>query len=324
MTSLLVTLADKNYIDQAKQLFSSVYFNAGWAGDYMLLAHEIPKSELKWFRDKGILVKECLPLYEGRLASGYPVTILDKFYLFTPEFKKWNNVIFLDADIIVRYSFEKLTKLKGFNAVLDFGNPLLKDQFNKTTSKSYLRDEISKNFNINSSAFNTGVMAFNTQIIKEGSLKSLLTLFSKYESICKYGEQPIINLYFYKKWKKLNFLYNTSFLYFTQHYHLNRNKINSIIIHFMSSDKPWYITNPFYDEWKNNLDKSNMIDLKNRKIENIKILNKNKILYLNLNFNIIKIYFDLYYFTDRLIGLTGIYLKNKYPKFYNYLLKLKK
>ena len=30
--NLLVTLADNNYIDQAKQVFSSVYFNAGWSG----------------------------------------------------------------------------------------------------------------------------------------------------------------------------------------------------------------------------------------------------------------------------------------------------
>ena len=56
---LLVTLADENFLDQAKQLFSSVYWNAGWKGDYMLLAHEIPESKLKWFRDKGILVKKC-------------------------------------------------------------------------------------------------------------------------------------------------------------------------------------------------------------------------------------------------------------------------
>lgn len=48
--NLIVTLADKNYIDQAKQLFSSVYFNAGWNGDYMLLAHEISESELRWFK----------------------------------------------------------------------------------------------------------------------------------------------------------------------------------------------------------------------------------------------------------------------------------
>jgi hypothetical protein len=50
-SNLLVAIADANHIDQAKQLFSSVYFNAGWKGDYMLMAHEIPEKELLWFRD---------------------------------------------------------------------------------------------------------------------------------------------------------------------------------------------------------------------------------------------------------------------------------
>jgi len=44
---LLVTLANENYINQAKQLFSSAYFNGGWDGDYLLLAHEIPENKLK-------------------------------------------------------------------------------------------------------------------------------------------------------------------------------------------------------------------------------------------------------------------------------------
>lgn len=45
--TLLVTLADSSYLDQATQLFSSVYHNAGWRGDYMLLAHEIPERYRK-------------------------------------------------------------------------------------------------------------------------------------------------------------------------------------------------------------------------------------------------------------------------------------
>ena len=75
--NLLVTLADKNYIDQAKQLFSSVYWNAGWKGDYMLLAHEIPEKDLKWFRNKGILIKKCKPLYDKNIGKG----LIDYLYM---------------------------------------------------------------------------------------------------------------------------------------------------------------------------------------------------------------------------------------------------
>ena len=101
--NLLVTLADRNYVEQARQLFSSVYWNAGWKGDYMLLAHEIPEEQLKWFREKGILIKKCKPFYDKK---GRPKTVLSKFYLFTPYFKKWRNIIYLDADVIVRASLE--------------------------------------------------------------------------------------------------------------------------------------------------------------------------------------------------------------------------
>jgi hypothetical protein len=59
---LLVTLADANYVDQARQVFSSAYWNGGWSGDYMLLAYGVPERDLQWFRDKGILVTECEPV----------------------------------------------------------------------------------------------------------------------------------------------------------------------------------------------------------------------------------------------------------------------
>jgi hypothetical protein len=46
--SLIVTIADIKYLDAAKQLFSSIYWNAGWKGDYMLLSLGIPEKELGW------------------------------------------------------------------------------------------------------------------------------------------------------------------------------------------------------------------------------------------------------------------------------------
>jgi hypothetical protein len=52
---LLATLADEAFLDQARQLFSSVYWKARWRGDYLLLAHEIPEGKLAWFRERGIL-----------------------------------------------------------------------------------------------------------------------------------------------------------------------------------------------------------------------------------------------------------------------------
>ena len=91
--SLLVTLADRNFINPAKQLFSGVYHNSGWEGDYMLLAYGIPDEELKWFIDKGILITQCrpVPYAEDFKDTRYSPVFFSKFQLFTPEFKKCRN-----------------------------------------------------------------------------------------------------------------------------------------------------------------------------------------------------------------------------------------
>jgi len=52
--SVLVSLVANNYIDKAKQLFSCAYWNAGWKGDYLLLAYEVQQENLEWFKEKVI------------------------------------------------------------------------------------------------------------------------------------------------------------------------------------------------------------------------------------------------------------------------------
>ena len=64
--SVLVVLAggrDK-YINEAKQVFASAYFNGKWRDDYLLLTHNIPDNKLQWFLERGIFVKKCDQLYE--------------------------------------------------------------------------------------------------------------------------------------------------------------------------------------------------------------------------------------------------------------------
>lgn len=85
----------------------------------MLLAYQIPEKELRWFKEKGILVKQCKPFHTERAKAKRPfnarISTL-KFFLFTSEFKKWQNIIYLDSDIIVRAPLDALTKIKGFAA----------------------------------------------------------------------------------------------------------------------------------------------------------------------------------------------------------------
>ena len=345
---LLVALADINCIDQVKQLFSSVYFNAGWKGDYMLMAHDIPEEELLWFRNKGILVKKCKPLHQGK-ASGIeylnieslpdwekfvvshyrqlPV-LLNKFELFTPEFKKWDTVLYLDCDIIVRYSLDKLTKVKGFCACSDeiiFHRSPIKDQFHLNIPHDEVFSKLEKKFDLTKLTFNSGVMAFSTDIIEEDSFEKLYKLFHKYHQICTYGEQPIINLFFYKKWKKLNYTYNLFVPIWEDKYKIKPKSINATVLHFFALRKPWLHASPFYAEWKTNLDKAEEIDLAHR-VNSDRIFGVMKMLKNSPYLSSLQARFSLSYYNralDRYIGLVGIFLKKSYPRVYFALKKQK-
>ncbi len=258
--NLLVTLADKNYILQARQLFSSVYWNAGWDGDYMLMAHDVAEEDLQWFRNKGFLIKECKNLYHGKMGyREYSTSVLDKFYLFTEEFKKWEHVVFLDGDMIVRANIDRLTRTNSFSSP-----KTCKDYFKYYFAKSEGPElaMLEKEYNLKRPAFNSGVMCYNTQIIKDHTFDDLLAVFYKYANICE-SDDAILNLYFYRQWTKIPMVFNV-----LVHNFGLKNYNNAIILHFNKPanfrDKnlrPWEEGNHYYNEWKANLDKAELMDL---------------------------------------------------------------
>ena len=311
MKNLLVTLADKNHIEQAKQLFSSVYFNAGWKWDYMLLAHEIPEAKLKWFRNKAILIKKCKPIYNKKDSAIFP-THLSKFYLFGTEFGKWKNIIYLDSDIIVRASLDDLIKIKGFAAVQDFCYPSLVNQFKKDQK---LINKLKNDYSLKKPPFNTGVMVFSTDIIKKDTFSRLNNIFKIYKMISITQEQSLLNLFFQKKWINLPMIYNIPPYFLTKGYKIKAENIKGIILHF-SGRKPWNSKDMFYKEWKNNLDRAKDINV-NKIQKPVKKWNKQEIKeyskYLRTK--------HLVFLLNRYIGFFGIFLKNNFPKLYSILKK---
>jgi lipopolysaccharide biosynthesis glycosyltransferase len=228
MKKLLVTLADENFIKQAKQLFSSVYYNAGWDGDYMLLAHRIPEDELKWFRKKGIIVKKCEPIYNQNIGP-LPPSTLSKFYLFTPEFKKWKKILYLDSDIIVKTPLDSLLATSQMSAITDSPRKL-SYQLKKNTK---LYAQISKKYDLESNAFNTGVMAFDTKIIQKNTFSKLTSLFTKYHEIGRFGEGIFLNLLFYKSWEEMPRIFNIDVYKHTGCFLFTRMRDG--ILHFIGS-----------------------------------------------------------------------------------------
>jgi len=349
--NLLVTLSDNNYINQAKQLFSSVYWNAGWDGDYMLLAHEVPDEELKWFRDKGILVRKCNPLYHGPMGDGnYSISVVDKFYLFTEEFKKWGHVVFLDSDIIVRSAIDKLAETKTFSSPQIYKRNF-KAHFFKIDCEE--RDLVEKEYNLKRSAFNSGVFSFNTDIIKEDTFTKIMNVFNKYANISN-GDDSILNLFFYDQWSKSPLVYNVQVNY------IGLKKYKGIILHFQrhSHYAPlWEPQNFYYPEWKTNLEKAEFIDLS--KVQLVRAwsifkikwyslflkgclgINRmfDRLIHSSLGYKLRSVFHDklrfffkyrLWHFViyilrtpDRLLGRLGQFIKKYNPDLYNKLRKVK-
>ncbi len=324
---IIVFLADSNYVEQAKQLFSSIYWKAGWKGDYMLLSHQISDNELKWFRDKGVLIRECIPLFDKTIGKNYSPIVLDKLYLFKTEFKKWNNVVFLDSDIIVRGSLERLTKINGFASVKSFLK--LRGEF---FVDSDLISDLSISFNLNKRAFCTGIMAFSTNIINDNTFDEIINLFKKYERAFLFGEEGVLNLYFYKKWKEIPNVFGLDFTPIA-HLKIKPDDIHAVVLHFIRFEdkkwcKPWNPENPFFTEWTDNLQKFDLVNL--GIVQRVKSWDVLKVYYYSLlydfyihynyrsrtDFNVFSV---LLSFTDRLIGRIGMIVNKISPNLYNKL-----
>ncbi|MCE5212734.1 MAG: hypothetical protein LLG40_14430 [Deltaproteobacteria bacterium] len=337
--NILVTLADRNYIKQAQQLFSGVYWNAGWKGDYMLLAYDIPENDLMWFRDKGILVRVCEPvLTESGTRIGHaPLTTLSKFYLFTHEFKKWKNIVFLDGDIVVRGSLATLADVKGFGAVriLNVFRTKLKGQFcNPDGRNKHLFEKLKTRCDLNRPAFNSGVMAFSTDIITENDFENLKNILFQFQKIIIISEETVLNIYFYDKWQELSQIYNICPGYEMYHAECASDDLNGIILHTYScfpGGKPWYPASPLNAEWKSNLDKADRMDIANPQMPE-KILSKReetqydfylKNLHKNNLFKFYRYKIRYHYKYNKYRVLAAAFLKNKYPKIYQLQRKLR-
>lgn len=333
--NLLVTLANQSFVEQAKQLFSSVYHNAGWKGDYMLLADDISENDLEWFKKKEIIIYNCNPLWGSSIGKGYNPVVLNKFYLFTSYFKKWNRIIYIDADVIVKGPLNKLTKLNGFAAVKSTVN--LGDQFIHDNQQYKL---IENKYKTVAKSFNTGFFVFPASLIKDDTIDSLLKLFENYKDISLYADEAILNLYFYKNWKSLPYIYN----YLITIDLLNNNYkpaySNALLYHFIKIDgiekcRPWHPENIFYEEWNYNLQRAEEINIsKPIKVAEWSISNvllNSFILKFSFLFNFI---FNIYdgiktlckksdELMHRVAGNIGLLIKKRNEKLYYKLKKIK-
>jgi len=318
--NLLVTLANEKYIPQARQLFSSVYWNAGWDGDYLLLAHEIPEEKLGWFKEKGILIKNCQLLLEVGygLKMEFSPLIYDKYYLFTEEFKKWKHIIYLDSDIIVKGPLDRLTQIKTFGAARNLYYGKLFHEFHNPQNNQI--NGIS--YDLDTTSLNGGFFSFNTDIITPGLFDEMKNFLSNHVREFVMGEQTALNIHFYKKWEKFPLIFSVfptgpNFKSFRI-----PKRLKFVAIHYIVTGETkyplWNPQNPYFKEWETNLAKAEEIDLK--QVQHIKPWSSFKIRYYSA---ILKLY--VYFFRIRhslLLFHIKFFFTQKVKFFFTHTIKI--
>lgn len=258
---VLVTMGDRNYLPQVKQLFSSAYHFGGWDGDFLFIANDVPEHELKWFKSRNIIIKE-FQHRDHPSTEWFPPVYLNAFEVFTPFFKQWKQVVFIEGDIIIQGSLDTLARVKGFAAVPDIVFPKLENQFLSRTeiisgiqrltlrknsqldapSSLQLLKELKVKYDLSQTAFNAGVFALSTDIISPSLYKNLNNTAARFAQISAYGMQGAFNLVFANKWQKLPILFNYCFNLTSNDPQKRIVSNKAPVLHFASSeklDKPW-------------------------------------------------------------------------------------
>ena len=121
-----------------------------------------------------------------------------KLYLFDTFFKKWKYIFYLDSgitiydDIYPIIQTRKENKMIAHSDAYPFYEWKLHLQFEKE-NKYY--EDLSSKFDLNNDYFQTTIMLYDTDIIKENTFNDLYQLSEKYP-ISRTNDQGIISLYF--------------------------------------------------------------------------------------------------------------------------------
>lgn len=122
-----------------------------------------------------------------------------KFYLFDPIFREWKFNLYIDINMKINKDITPILNLKKESKLiapydaypdLDWS---LETQFN---GDKETMEELRKDYDLNTRKyFQTGIIFYDTSIIKKDTISSLIKLVEKYP-VSKNNEQGIMNLHF--------------------------------------------------------------------------------------------------------------------------------
>jgi lipopolysaccharide biosynthesis glycosyltransferase len=188
------------------------------------------------------------------LGSTYNSIVTLKYYIFNDEFKKWDTVVYSDADVIIRGDISgALNSKEYFSSVLDVTFSI-RFQYKDSI-------KLGNEYDLSAPSFCSGFFVLKPKIGNTDFCK-LEKLHTKYGELCLFADQGILNLYFYKTWKKISLVYDMPFNMLAYLVPFFKSLIESPVLHVYGTHKPWLKHHFLYKEWQSYLLSSEDIDFK--------------------------------------------------------------
>jgi hypothetical protein len=133
--------------------------------------------------------------------SGFKLFQYHKFHIFTPFFRQWDYIFYVDcgakiyAPIAPILESKKPSKLVAHSDAYPSYQWRLKDQFTDTISIDQ--------WNGSADYFQSTIMLFHSALIRDTTFDDLVKLATKYTNSCT-NDQGILNLYFADSWEQIS------------------------------------------------------------------------------------------------------------------------
>jgi lipopolysaccharide biosynthesis glycosyltransferase len=197
MKNVVFLMSSKEYITHAKALVGALRNIGKWIEDIAILGAQFSKEDIEMFKNAGITV----------FAAKEKMGGFTRFDLFTEIVKSWDRVLILGLDFVVFNDINCLFEQPG--EVLCEEQPF---DFTNQFQREYDQESfalLEKEVDIRSLTFCCDIMRYDTKLITQDTLTDLWLLREKYKKInhingvVEGADQPILNVYFYKKWKNI-------------------------------------------------------------------------------------------------------------------------
>lgn len=163
---------------------------------------------------------------------GYKLFQYHKYHLFTPFFKKWKYIFYIDCGAKIYDNIQPILDCALPDTLLAHSDAYPTYNW-KLSCQFYLEDAHKKmDWNMDIDYFQSTIMLFDSSIIEDDTFQKLYELTEMYPC-SKTNDQGILNLYFVcmrKKWKQLKFGNDSTYFY---------------DFYIRNSDKPYIMTKYF-------------------------------------------------------------------------------